>query len=76
MTHEDELCSLTGRRCPHLRRFNGRCSDAPSADDAAKCIALSAEEIHDLRNELGAMDEWVDTLREQLNQPPPKTEGQ
>ena len=67
MMIDKTLCPLWDKPCLHLRRLGGRCSDSPSLDDATTCISLSGEQIEELNDELGAMDEWVDQLRGQAD---------
>jgi predicted RNase H-like nuclease (RuvC/YqgF family) len=59
----DEKCNLTGRRCWRLDYQQDICSTAPSLEDAARCIEALDQQNTELRDELDAMDRWVEKLR-------------
>lgn len=59
----DDTCALTGRQCVRTRYFKSRCSESPTLEQAAACIADIDEINIELELEVSAMDEWVDQLR-------------
>ena len=59
----DEKCNLTGSRCWRLDYQEDICSSEPSIADAVRCLKALDEQNTELRDELDAMDRWVEKLR-------------
>ena len=61
-----KICRLIGKPCVQVHRRGTPCSEAPALEDARQCILKLSGENEELRGELSALDEWVESLRAQL----------
>ena len=60
----DNCCALTKEQCFHVKYGRRPCSPNPSQDDIKNCIIELIDIAKDLDNEIIALDEIVESLKD------------
>lgn len=66
MSPTDDVCPITKQLCFWTRYNQPPCSKTPNIHDAANCINALSAILSDREKKIGALDELVEKLKEEL----------